>query len=179
MKLNPPIQVNILEYFDLAIDNITLYLHLNDESIILFHNLRNNPVLKDGWLHVDHLLGKKEISSIIQESKIKYLSYYSNSKEISKESLSTTIKPSLRKSEKTEKHYLENTNDTLVVHSTEKCLGQVCTIHQRSNHGMRSFPQHYRFDRNLMERTCPHGVGHPDPDDPSLDRTHGCDGCCL
>ena len=34
-----------------------------------------------------------------------------------------------------------------------------------------------------MERTCPHGVGHPDPDSPwahdSHEWIHGCDGCCL
>lgn len=36
-----------------------------------------------------------------------------------------------------------------------------------------------------MERTCPHGVGHPDPDDAAYrasqgdtDCTHGCDWCC-
>ena len=78
----------------------------------------------------------------------------------------------------TEKHYLENTNETLITHNTDKCLGRFCTIHHRSNHGMRSFPQHYRWDRSLMERICTHGVGHPDPDDPSNDRAHGCDGCC-
>jgi hypothetical protein len=43
-----------------------------------------------------------------------------------------------------------------------------------------------------MERMCPHGVGHPDPDDPKLmnlnstehnssyfEYIHGCDGCCA
>jgi hypothetical protein len=55
---------------------------------------------------------------------------------------------------------------------------------------MQDFPQHFRFDRALMERTCPHGVGHPDPDDLEYKRlflgdeeaawesVHGCDGCC-
>ena len=45
---------------------------------------------------------------------------------------------------------------------------------------------HWRFDRSIMERVCPHGVGHPDPDDLSFraihgdqDATHGCDGCCT
>ena len=78
----------------------------------------------------------------------------------------------------TERHYLENTDITLLVHNTDKCIGEACTIHNRSNHSMRSCPQHYRFDRGIMERTCPHGVGHPDPDDPSEDKSHGCDGCC-
>jgi hypothetical protein len=33
-----------------------------------------------------------------------------------------------------------------------------------------------------MERVCPHGVGHPDPDDINVilgpEKVHGCDGCC-
>lgn len=33
----------------------------------------------------------------------------------------------------------------------------------------------YREDRG-WENTCPHGVGHPQPDDE--DQVHGCDGCC-
>lgn len=43
---------------------------------------------------------------------------------------------------------------------------------------MRSFPQSWRADKGWMERTCPHGIGHPDPDDPFADPIHGCDGCC-
>jgi hypothetical protein len=42
----------------------------------------------------------------------------------------------------------------------------------------------------LVERVCPHGVGHPDPDPDSVARlaestggahhgVHGCDGCCA
>ena len=35
-----------------------------------------------------------------------------------------------------------------------------------------------------MERMCPHGVGHPDPDDVTnlgedVIGIHGCDGCCV
>lgn len=80
------------------------------------------------------------------------------------------------------KEILENTNIVLVCHSPEKCIGEYCTMHNRSNHSMRSFPQHWRSDRGIMERTCPHGVGHPDPDDPKtknwVEFVHGCDGCC-
>lgn len=43
---------------------------------------------------------------------------------------------------------------------------------------MRTWPSVWRADRRLLERLCPHGVGHPDPDDRSADRVHGCDGCC-
>lgn len=69
------------------------------------------------------------------------------------------------------------------VHSSKDCKNRPCTIHNRTDHIMRAFPQHWRGDRLLMERICPHGVGHPDPDEINLDMNgrgiHGCDGCCT
>ena len=63
-------------------------------------------------------------------------------------------------------------------------MGEVCTLHNRTKHGMRSFPQLWRADRKIMERLCPHGIGHPDPDEYKIivgidDGVHGCDGCCM
>lgn len=84
-----------------------------------------------------------------------------------------------------ERNKLENTNTLMWTHRKEDCKGEWCTIHNRSNHSMRSFPQHFRFDRMLMERVCEHEVGHPDPDEIKLtgpngwaEAVHGCDGCC-
>jgi hypothetical protein len=65
------------------------------------------------------------------------------------------------------------------VHKPNQCARDYCTIHRNSNHSMVGFPQRWRQDRHMMERICPHGIGHPDPDDIVLDRTHGCDGCCA
>ena len=82
-----------------------------------------------------------------------------------------------------EKVQLENSDEVLWVHPSSACAGQYCTIHNMSDHAMRSFPQHWRADRAIMERICSHGVGHPDPDDYNLvinknEGVHGCDGCC-
>jgi hypothetical protein len=81
-----------------------------------------------------------------------------------------------------EKYVMENTDITLVVHESDMCIGEYCTIHNKSDHSMRSFPQQWRGDRGIMERICPHGIGHPDPDSPwpaeSYEWVHGCDGCC-
>jgi hypothetical protein len=82
-----------------------------------------------------------------------------------------------------ERNYLENTETVYFTHRKDQCLGEVCTIHNRSNHVMRGFPQHWRVDRMIIERICAHGVGHPDPDEYRVlngedDGTHGCDGCC-
>lgn len=74
----------------------------------------------------------------------------------------------------------------LNTHPAEKCAGQACVIHNPSDHKMRDWGLNWRSDRLLMERLCPHGVGHPDPDDLAFhvsegrawQANHGCDGCC-
>lgn len=93
------------------------------------------------------------------------------------------------------------------VHPMDNCVGTRCVIHNPSDHHMRTWPLVWRNDRKLFERTCPHGVGHPDPDQfefwkkaakewrPPINADviddlyppsnpyegmgiHGCDGCC-
>lgn len=77
------------------------------------------------------------------------------------------------------------------VHSPEDCAGHACVTHNPSEHSMRSFPTHWRsggfgdIKPPHMERICPHGIGHPDPDDAAYLKSvgedvgvHGCDGCC-
>lgn len=64
-------------------------------------------------------------------------------------------------------------------HNKIKCMNEYCTLHNFSDHHMIDWPQNWRPDRKIMERICPHGIGHPDPDDITDDKTHGCDGCCA
>lgn len=76
--------------------------------------------------------------------------------------------------------YLTGSGQLLVkVHSREACHGPYCVIHNPSNHHMRDWPTNWRDDKGHMERICPHGIGHPDPDDPFADPVHGCDSCCA
>lgn len=103
--------------------------------------------------------------------------------------------------------YIDGTRQIIgAIHSPDDCQSRPCVIHAPSDHSMRSFPTHFRFDRGLMERICPHGVGHPDPDDLNYkladaelratalesqteresilgkaiaEGIHGCDGCCM
>lgn len=73
------------------------------------------------------------------------------------------------------------------VHDPSKCEGRPCCIHHPSNHHMVTWPQVWRGDKSTMERKCPHGIGHPDPDDLAYHESrgvtwvgvHGCDGCCV
>lgn len=72
------------------------------------------------------------------------------------------------------------------VHPESACAGEHCVLHNPSDHHMLGWPTMWRGDKGLMERTCPHGVGHPDPDDMAFHKrngrehlgVHGCDGCC-
>lgn len=69
---------------------------------------------------------------------------------------------------------LEHTKVELRAHPPTDCEGRPCPLHNRTRHALRSFPQHWRSDRGLMERICPLGVGHPDPDQwHYLVATHG------
>lgn len=67
-------------------------------------------------------------------------------------------------------------------HDKSQCNGEPCPVHNPSNHHMRKWPLNYRMDRGITERICPHGIGHPDPDDIfaiGYNAIHGCDGCCC
>lgn len=69
------------------------------------------------------------------------------------------------------------------VHSKDKCAGRHCVLHDPSDHHMRSWPTLYRADKGLMERICPCGIGHPDPDDIAWHESQGREGldvhgCC-
>lgn len=73
--------------------------------------------------------------------------------------------------------------DLANVHPPERCAGQACVIHNPSDHHMRSWPLVWR---GKMERICPHGIGHPDPDESAYLKSmgygggvHGCDRCCV
>ncbi len=75
------------------------------------------------------------------------------------------------------------------VHFHEDCLKQGfrCVFHNQSRHYMSDLPLLYRDDRNIFERICEHGIGHPDPDQFEYWEAsgnigadvHGCDGCCA
>lgn len=73
------------------------------------------------------------------------------------------------------------------VHDRSECAGRACVIHAPSEHQMRTWPLNWREDLRAMERICPHGIGHPDPDDlawqvsqgRSHAGVHSCDGCCA
>ena len=83
--------------------------------------------------------------------------------------------------------YTTGTGQFIKVHTKQDCVGPFCCIHNPSHHHMREWPTYWLEDRYLMERICPHGIGHPDPDHiahlsqavQDSESVHGCDGCCV
>ena len=84
---------------------------------------------------------------------------------------------------------LPNGQHLVNVHTPDQCKGRPCCIHNPSAHHMRDWPMVWR--RGLMERTCPCGMHHPDPDHMAYalmrpgrvgeyeSGVHGCCGHCL
>lgn len=80
------------------------------------------------------------------------------------------------------------------VHLKQDCMHRICDIHNPPQGLPESdWPTHWRADRGLMERICPHGVGHPTKahmeflkemdavrgtTNAKWEGIHGCDGCC-
>lgn len=74
------------------------------------------------------------------------------------------------------------------VHSPSACEGRGCAVHDHpTDHSLKDAPMNWREDRNILERVCRHGIGHPDADSADylesigqgVQNVHGCDGCCA
>ena len=88
-----------------------------------------------------------------------------------------------------EKEYIKLFRKVSLHIAEDNCYRYGCVIHSPTEHHMRSWPLNWRDDRKFMERICPCGVGHPDPDQMSFIRrtkgkdtmegVHGCCGCCV
>lgn len=85
------------------------------------------------------------------------------------------------------KYLLPDGTELTNVHDPSQCVGRVCVIHSPTNHSMVMLPLTWRSDRGIFERTCNHGIGHPDPDQfpyweekgiLDSEASHGCCGCC-
>ncbi len=78
-------------------------------------------------------------------------------------------------------------HNAVTIHPPQRCAGFHCPWHNPSDHHITTWMRVIRTDRNnLMERVCPHGIGHPDPDSLEWlrrigvrdDGVHSCDRCC-
>lgn len=86
--------------------------------------------------------------------------------------------------------FMDGTGVILRCHPVYAC-NMPCAIHGPSDHHMRYWPTLWRQDEMMFERTCEHGIGHPDPDSMRYIKDHhgpteaknrsihSCDGCCA
>lgn len=49
----------------------------------------------------------------------------------------------------------------LHAHAAKQCVGEYCALHNPMPGPWDQWPRLWRQDRHLLERVCPHGVGHP------------------
>lgn len=83
--------------------------------------------------------------------------------------------------------YTTGTGQVMNVHTQDTCRGTYCVIHRPMPGVWDDWPTHWRHDRAIMERICPHGTGHPAQEqvehwvatDQAWQSVHGCDGCCT
>ena len=78
--------------------------------------------------------------------------------------------------------YVTGTGQALVhVHDPSRCQGRWCVIHNPMPGPWDAWPTHWRSDRGIMERVCPHGTGHPVAEDygrvSGWELVHGCCEC--
>lgn len=81
--------------------------------------------------------------------------------------------------------YTTGSGQVLKVHDEGVCQAlkrglNTCVIHARADTHMKQWPTHWRSDwGGFMEVICPHGIGHPAPEETRPGGFgHGCDGCC-
>lgn len=66
-------------------------------------------------------------------------------------------------------HHLENSDQVLDQHHpADRCIGQFCTLHNMSDHPLRSLEQHWNGE--FMERISSSGEVWQDPDCPDLQK---------
>lgn len=77
--------------------------------------------------------------------------------------------------------YRTGTGQLLSTHDRLRCVWKWCVIHSPMPGPWDGWPTHWRTDRRIMERMCPHGVGHPAAEEYMIHAEgaliHGCDGC--
>lgn len=84
----------------------------------------------------------------------------------------------------------EDAEFVLKTHEEQADCIMGCVVHNPQMSHMSYWAMNWREDRGMMERICPHGIGHPDYDqvrfwtrtmkwqDAWAEMTHSCDGCC-
>lgn len=60
---------------------------------------------------------------------------------------------------------LEHSRVVIYAHKKDRCIGNVCPLHQRTDHPLRWCPQYWDSINKRLTRLCLHNTHHLDPDD--------------
>ena len=74
--MNDYLACNIYRDIDNDTESITLQVHTKDDEVLVFHDLLNDPIFVDGWLHIEHDVLLHKMYSQVQESRVNYLTHY-------------------------------------------------------------------------------------------------------
>lgn len=75
MTHNELLEVPIFKYID-EDTYVTLHVHTKDRGLIVFNNLKSDPVFYEGWLTIEHQLFSNPMTSLVRTDDMQYLSYY-------------------------------------------------------------------------------------------------------
>lgn len=86
-----------------------------------------------------------------------------------------------------ETHLLESGQTLVNVHPRLECVGEWCPIHRPMPGPWSNWPRQWSDERDIMERVCPHGIGHPVAEmyqwamerGRGFDLVHGCCSSCI
>jgi hypothetical protein len=81
MRDNDFMEVPIFKWLDEG-TTPTLYVHKKDEGLIVFIDLKSDPVFYEGWLTIQHQLFSRTMTSLVRTDDVQYLSYYSTPNEV-------------------------------------------------------------------------------------------------
>ena len=69
------LEFGIMQYVE-EFENLKIYIHLKDKTILAFDNVTHDPVRYQGWISIYHKwLGTQEVSSMIPASDFAYVTY--------------------------------------------------------------------------------------------------------
>ena len=76
-------EVPIFQYLDEDV-SVTMYVHTKEKDLMVFTDLKADPIFYQGWLYIEHEFVTKPMTSLVRSDEVAYLSYYSTPIEVKK-----------------------------------------------------------------------------------------------
>jgi hypothetical protein len=69
-----------MEFVDRENEEVVIMVHLKDQGLIVFNDILYDPLFNNGWLYISYKQYGKEMTSVVRESEVKYLTHYTNAR---------------------------------------------------------------------------------------------------